>query len=256
MWLSLASLRSFLPYFGFNKFIRAQLVPDYLFAMRTRPSTSAFTLIEVVTAMAVVLILTGLVIQISGYVSRRGSQARASAEIALLSAGCESYKADTGGYPEDISGDSHVTEELKPKQHFTPTTKLYEKASLFLYKELTGDGDADGKPGESAQRYLKELDPKILKADRDKTTNQIKEVEYLRDPFGYSYGYSTAAASAEREFRQELATKGSSAKRTRTDEGFNSASFDLWSTGGSRPSSEPTDIKKKELEWAKWVKNW
>src|SRR5688572_22006674 len=107
--------------------------------MRKRPS-SAFTLIEVITAMAVVLILTGLIIQISGYVTTKGSKARAAAEIAMLSTSCESYKADNGGYPQDSSGGSRRTDDLKPKEHFIPTSEEYEKANRFLYESLTGDG--------------------------------------------------------------------------------------------------------------------
>src|SRR5687768_1776218 len=98
--------------------------------MRSRPS-SAFTLIEVITAMAVILILTGLVIQISGYVTTKGSKARAQAEIAMLSAAAESYKADAGAYPQDVSngpGAAGITDRLKPKEHFIPTQSEYEDA--------------------------------------------------------------------------------------------------------------------------------
>ena len=52
---------------------------------------------------------------------------------------------------------------------------------------------------------------------------------YIKDPFGNSYGYSTAKASHP----------------TDTD-GYN-PTFDLWSTGGERPA-EQTDPQ--------WIKNW
>ena len=228
--------------------------------MRTRPS-SGFTLIEVITAMAVILILTGLVIQISGYVTNRGSKARATAEIAMLSTACESYKADAGAYPEDLGG-AEVTNKLKPKKDFKPTKEEYELANRFLYRELSGDklgtGDfPDGVPDKDEPRYLKEFDPKLLKTNKD-SSGKITEVRFIQDPFGYPYGYSTAAARDERKYLQDLREKGSSARRPSAAEmdGFNSASFDLWSTGGSKPSSDPTDEKSKELEWAKWIKNW
>jgi prepilin-type N-terminal cleavage/methylation domain-containing protein len=234
--------------------------------MRTKPS-SAFTLIEVITAMAVILILTGLVIQISGYVTNRGSKARATSEMSLFSAACDSYKADNGAYPQDLKRGGltsvGVTDELKPKEHFIPTAKEYEDANQFLYKELTGDKvgtngkDPDGIPDKDEPRYLKEFDAKILKADRDKD-NKITKVKYIQDPFGYPYGYSTAAARVEMLYQQDLRTKGNAAKRPGASDmpGFNSSSFDLWSTGGSKPTSQPSDDKKKELEWAKWIKNW
>jgi prepilin-type N-terminal cleavage/methylation domain-containing protein len=233
--------------------------------MRTRPS-SAFTLIELITAMAVILILTGLVIQIAGYVTTKASKARAETEIATFKAACESYKADVGGYPQDLSNGlatPGVTDELKPKEHFIPTQKVYEKANVFLYKELTGDkigqgNDPDGVPEADEPRYLKEFDPKLLKVERDVSTNKVTRVLYIQDPFGYPYGYSTAAAREEMLYLQELKAKGTKAHRVSSDQvpGFNGSTFDLWSTGGSRPSTQPTDLKKKELEWAKWVKNW
>ena len=228
--------------------------------MRTRASRSAFTLIEVITAMAVILILTGLVIQISGYVTTKGSKARANAEISLFIAACDSYKADMGNYPQDFSGgldERGVTDKLKPKEDFIPTKNEYEDANLFLYKELTGDKNADNKPGADEPKYLKEFDPKLLKADRD-AENRIVKVKYIQDPFGYPYGYSTAAAREEMLYRRELKQKGAKVVRPSASEipGFNTSSFDLWSTGGSRPSSQPSDQKSKELEWAKWIKNW
>jgi prepilin-type N-terminal cleavage/methylation domain-containing protein len=229
--------------------------------MRKRPSSSAFTLIEVITAMAVILILTGLVIQISGYVTTKGSKARATAEISMLTTAAESYKADVGGYPQDLSGGlatPGITDRLKPKEHFVPTSTEYEEASLFLYKELTGDKNGDGTPGDDEAKYLKEYDVKLLKAERD-TENRITKVKYIQDPFGYPYGYSTAAAREEMLYNQKLKEKGgASTPRPSAAEmpGFNSASFDLWSTGGSKPTSEVTDLKKKELEWARWIKNW
>ena len=229
--------------------------------MRTRPSSNAaFTLIEVITAMAIILILTGLVIQISGYVTRKGSIARAQGEIAALATACESYKAESGGYPMDIQtgGAPGDTDKLKPKEHFIPTSSEYEKANIFLYKELTGDkigngSDPDGKPDDGEPRYLKEFDTKILKADRN-ASNQITKVKYFQDPWGYPYGYSTAAARVEMQYQQDLKTKGKNAVREASS-GFNT-SFDLWSTGGSRPASQPSSNEKKELEWAKWAKNW
>jgi type II secretory pathway pseudopilin PulG len=232
--------------------------------MKTRPS-SAFTLIETITAMAIILVLTGLVISISGYVTRKGSQSRAQGEMAMLGAAAESYKADSGGYPRDVESteEESNTDRLSPKKHFIATSEEYEKASRFLYKQLTGDkegeqkdSDPDGVPDDGEPRYLKEFDPKILKVKKD-DNNKIVEVKFFQDPFGYSYGYSTAAAAKEQKFQAEV-KKDPKASRPTGDAmpGFNSASYDLWSTGGSKPGSNPTDAKAKDLEWAKWIKNW
>ena len=233
--------------------------------MKTRSSsTFAFTLIEIITAMAIIVILTGLVIQI--FSSRSGpGMSRAQGEISMLSTACESYMADFGRYPTDRIPDGiipGVTDKLKPKDQFIPTASEYVQANIFLYKELTGDKtgsgpDPDGKPEDGEPRYLKEFDTKMLKSDRN-ASNQITKVKYFQDPWGYPYGYSTAAAREEMLYQQELKKSGNKAVRPPADSssGFNSASFDLWSTGGSRPSSQPSSNEKKELEWAKWTKNW
>ena len=237
----------------------------YLCRMKFKSSSApAFTLIETVTAMAVVIVLTGLVISISGYVQKKGGQSRASGEIAMLIAAAESYKAENGQYPRDIEktrADSK-TDALSPKEHFIPTTELYEDASRYFYKELTGDkkggvnNNPDGIPDEGEARYLREFDGRILKVNKDQN-GKITEVKYLVDPFGYSYGYSTAAYAEEQAYLKKLREEGRASRSTGDSvPGFNVSSFDLWSTGGSKPSGEPSDNKKKDAEWAKWVKNW
>jgi prepilin-type N-terminal cleavage/methylation domain-containing protein len=60
---------------------------------------SAFTLIELIVVVAIIVILTGLVLSTVGYVQKKAARARAETEIAAMSAACESYKADNGIYP-------------------------------------------------------------------------------------------------------------------------------------------------------------
>ena len=223
--------------------------------MRSRPSGPAFTLIETIVTMAVIIILAGVVLSISGHVGREGGRARARVEISAISAACEAYKADHGAYPQDKAADfgRGVTDRLDPRQDFIPTKAKYEEAGMFLYKEITGDrkgktGEVpDGITDENERCYLKDINPKMVKIGETKV--------YFQDPFGYAYGYSTAAALVEQKFQHELKTAAASATRGEP-EGFNSASFDLWSTSGRKPGSQPTEQKEKELEWAKWIKNW
>src|SRR5881394_2496477 len=60
---------------------------------------SAFTLIELIVVVGIILILAGLVLSTAGYARKKGARARAETEIAAMSAACESYKADNGIYP-------------------------------------------------------------------------------------------------------------------------------------------------------------
>jgi prepilin-type N-terminal cleavage/methylation domain-containing protein len=236
---------------------------------------SAFTLIELITAMAVILVLTGLVLSIAGYANQKSNKIRTQGEIKMLETACETYKADFGSYPQDTDtsagpgapaggGSTSKTDELSPKKHFIPTDEEYAEAGEFLYKELSGDkkgtgDDPDGIPDSDEKVYVKELDPRILKIDRDKNDrNKILKVHYFQDPWGNPFGYSTAALRDEQEFQAKLRKGDKDSKRQSGDElsGFNADSFDLWSTAGSKPRKNPSNPKDMELEWAKWIKNW
>ena len=238
--------------------------------MRKSPA-SAFTLIEMLTVLAIIVILTGLVVSVGVYVQKKGALSRAAGEVKMLESACENYKGDNGSYPRDTAANS-VTDNISPKVDFIPTATKYAASSLFLYKELTGDksttGDSDlkGQPGTGApngipdfgeQRYLKEFEPRILSVVKDKTTGKITEVKGFQDPFAFSYAYSTAAAKDELTYQAALLTDPSKASSLLRPSGaklrgFNPGGFDLWSTGGSNPTGKVT----ADTEWAKWVKNW
>ena len=72
----------------------------------------AFTLIELIVVITVIIILTGLVLSTVGYAQKKGARARAETEIAAMSAACESYKADNGIYAR--SAGSTGTDGLDP----------------------------------------------------------------------------------------------------------------------------------------------
>jgi len=219
-----------------------------------KPPNSAFTLLEMLTVLTIIVILAGIVIGVAGNAMKKGARARAAGEISMISSACESYKSDNGTFPRDIpASGSSVTDNISPKSDFTPTLSKYTASSLFLYGELSGDKNADGIPDDGAQRYMKEFDPRILNATRNTSTKAIIQVNYLQDPFGFSYGYSTAAAAVEQNFQRDLKLGKSVTRPTGAQlPGFNPGSFDLWSTGGSNGSS----VTSPNLEWAKWVKNW
>lgn len=229
--------------------------------------TSGFTLIELLTVLAIIVILTGLVISVGGYVQKKAALSRTSGEIAMLQSACESYKSDSGAYPRDIpTNGTSTTDTINPKVDFVATSPKYAASSLFLYKELTGDkvgtgSVPDGIPDEGEPRYLKEFDPRIIKGVKNPTTKSIISVNYLQDPFGFSYAYSTSAAKDEQDYQTNLlknpGQRDSVVRPTGNNlKGFNAGSYDLWSTGGSVPKSSPSSPEKMELEWSKWVKNW
>ena len=235
-----------------------------------KPPTSAFTLLEMLVVLAIIVILAGLVLAVGGYVQKKSALSRAEGEIAMLASACENYKSDNGNYPRDIpSTGTSVTDVISPKQHFIATDTKYAASSLFLYKELTGDkttkgkagSQPDGIPDDGEQRYMKEYEPRILNAKKDPSTKAIIQVNYLQDPFGFPYAYSTWAAKDEQDYQTKLLQDPKNRNTTTRPtgnalHGFNPGSYDLWSTGGSVPKTSPASPPAMDLEWAKWVKNW
>lgn len=188
---------------------------------------AAFTLVELLTVIMVIAVLAGLVLSTAGYVQKKAATSRATAEIAALSAACESYKADNGIYPRE---NDSSTDNLNARASGDPNS--YKAASLFLYKQLSGDvdNDADRKVDPEKTVYF-EFPPKMLSPT---LTTSPKKVDYIQDPFGYAYGYSTA--------NQKFQENPSGAEK-----GYN-PTFDLWSTsGGTKNDSTAT---------ARWIKNW
>ena len=230
-----------------------------------KPSTSAFTLVELLTVLAIIVILTSLVISVGGYVQKKSALSRASGEVSMLVSACESYKSDNGNVPRDTTA-AKVTDAISPKADFIASDAKYAASSLFLYKELSGDktgsgGVPDGIPDEGQQRYMKDTETRILKATKNPTTKAIISVQYMQDPFGNPYAYSTSAANDEQTYQKKILVNPAlrnTEKRPSGNalHGFNSGGFDLWSTGGSTPKSNVTSQAAMELEWAKWVKNW
>ena len=70
-------------------------------AARREPRYNAFTLIELVLVVGIIIVLAGLVLSTVGYARKKGARARAETEIAAMSAACENYKADNGVYPQE-----------------------------------------------------------------------------------------------------------------------------------------------------------
>jgi type II secretion system protein G len=187
----------------------------------TSPSfgaAGAFTLIELLIVIAIIIVLAGLVLSTVGYVQKKGARSRAETEIAAISAALESYKADNGIYPQNSD-----TNGLDPINNVNPSASPipndYTKASLYLYEQISGDTNADRVAETKSYFAFKpnQLDP----------TDQTLNVISLRDPFGNSYGYSTMKASDP------------------TQSGYN-PTFDLWSTAGGTTANDA----------AGWIKNW
>jgi type II secretory pathway pseudopilin PulG len=186
------------------------------------PRCNAFTLIELVLVVGIIIVLSGLVLSTVGYARKKGARARAETEIAAMSAACENYKADNGIYPRDTT--NSTTDNLNPTTNGNSNSPSYNLASLYLYTQLSGDLIGNQQPTVKSYFAFK---PQMLLTDTNGTVLAIK------DPLGYSYGYSTRMAS--------------------TGSGGYNPTFDLWSTAGltTNPPGTPPDTITPQ-----WIKNW
>jgi prepilin-type N-terminal cleavage/methylation domain-containing protein len=189
---------------------------------------NAFTLIELIVVVGIILVLSGLVLSTAGYARKKGARARAETEIAAMSAACENYKADNGVYPRNSD-----TDNLNVQTSGNPSS--YQAASQYLYGELSGDRNFNyvidvSEQGNRSYFVFRSKPPPtdgtsnsgMLSITRTGTTYTVN---YILDPFGNSYGYSTRMAA--------------------TGSGGYNPTFDLWSTAGDTSGNQNL-----------WIKNW
>jgi type II secretory pathway pseudopilin PulG len=201
-----------------------------------RLTPNGFTLVELITVIAVLIVIAALTIGILALVIRKGNVTKALTEIRTMQSLCAAYQIDHGSYPQNAD-----TDALDPRVDVDPASSKYQKASLHLYSCITGDflptGAPDGKPDNGKPSYTT-LPPRQL------STKKSGEVLFIQDPFGSAYGYSTAGNVVEAGYRTALRSNPNVARPSAL-KGYKTT-FDLWSTGGG----------KTKQQQPKWVKNW
>ena len=221
--------------------------------MKLRTS-SAFTLVEMLTVMAVIAILAGLIVQVNAFAHKKAALARAEGEIRTMVAACEAYKGDFGGYPRE-----DFTDKLDPRVDGNSAGGKYQEACLVLYKAISGDAKQGVSPEPPATSTDKPDGKPETKGYCEFRPDQLHksssgEIQYIQDPFGNSYGYSTAGAKTEEKYREAVQKDPSTPRPSGENQQGYSPNFDLWSTGGV--ISKESDETKLNPERKRWVKNW
>jgi len=100
----------------------------------------AFTLIELLVVISVIAILAGLILPVSGAISRKYKMSRVTAELNQLVTAIEAYKFQLGSYPPDNVkvATTYVTDGTDPKDPKANKEYLYYAALNPLYYELMG----------------------------------------------------------------------------------------------------------------------
>ena len=173
--------------------------------MKTNPRRfrAAFTLIELMAVITIIVILAGLVVGGMGFVNERQAKEKAKVQMALLSKALEEYKLDMGEYP--------------PTANSSTGTGYSDE----LYKALFYEGYSYQKQNSPAnwtkatKIYLPELDPVNSKQGWTTTNGTTPPASTsIVDPWGKEYAYRSATSAS-----------GSSNSNTQNPD------FDLWSYG-------------------------
>lgn len=187
----------------------------------SRRHSAAFTLIEMMAVITIIIILAGIVVGGMGYVNEKQASEKAKVQIALLSKALEEYKLDNGTYP--------------PTADKTGTfSAAGTGTSSILFDYLFWDSDRDGTGGvaDTDQKiYLPELDPANNK--QGWTTGTASATTKITDPWKNEYCFRSATN----------ATGTANANTQNPD-------FDLWSLGKdgkSAPDSASDSTNKDDI---------
>jgi len=200
-------------------------------------SHRGFTLVEVLTVVAIIVILMGLTLGISGFVQDKAARARAEGEIAAMEAALEQFRIDNGGYPfTDPNGENHLSatnpNDVADTMHegSAPPLADMRSASELLFRALYGvdeNGDIVGKT------YFN-FPPSMLEGVDGDDFNPA-DVTAILDPWGNPYGY----------YVPHSLDQSTMAKNP---------TFDLYSTANSQPKA--TQMEDADALQDAWVTNW
>jgi len=220
----------------------------------------AFTIIELLSVITIILILAGLILGIAGHAQVKAARSRAEGEIQAMSTACNNYQIDNGTYPRTSD-----TDALDTTASWDPASgTAYSAASKALYQMLCGAYYFSGStltlwPAGSTTipkptTYYPFKDAQLNNTN-GYTSGYIDPatVNFIADPFGFSYGYST-------HYQADVDAINATPGSTQTPgHGYN-PTYDLWSTSGYSQSGGkpyPTTGGMTSASYnTLWVKNW
>ncbi|MCE0483000.1 MAG: prepilin-type N-terminal cleavage/methylation domain-containing protein [Methylacidiphilales bacterium] len=190
---------------------------------RQRPNS--FTLVELLTVIAIIAILAALTLAASSGVWQRVARSRASGEIQAMSSALDSYKTDNGTYP---TADTLTTNQYTTYDGSGGTTN-YVYSAQVLYLSLSGKTNYADNPTTGVKSYMQFKTSQLGNYKANAGTTLGSGSTYVQDPWSYAYGYYTGDGVSNFPYNGN---------------GF----FDLWSTGGL--------VLPKATNMNAWVANW
>jgi prepilin-type N-terminal cleavage/methylation domain-containing protein len=186
-----------------------------------RRSKAAFTLIEMLAVVTIIVILAGIVITSMGFITEKQARSKASVQIALLTRALEEYKLDMGTYPAtpDVAS---ITSSVG-----TATSATYLWLPLFKDGyDYTNPNTPPANWTKATKIYCPDLNP-ISSNQGWVTKGTMPATSTIVDPWGNQYCYRSAAP---------LTGTTPNASTLNPD-------FDLWSMGkdGKTNPAVPSD---------------
>ena len=131
-------------------------------------SRNAFTLVELLTVIAVIAILAGITFGITTGVYERQARTRAQAELSILASALEAYRAEYGSYPiaDGMEWDDDNAE--------------------ILYQALTGQIDPKGEEPPKDRAFV---DISRFDLRNPEEPDSFSDDNAFLDPWGEPYGY-------------------------------------------------------------------
>lgn len=196
-----------------------------------RRTLAAFTLIELMAVITIIVILAGLVVGGLGFVNERQAKEKAKVQLALITRALEEYKLDIGSYPPTANVSGNLTTNGSNNSSALYTALFYEGFEFNKtatppanWVKTVGSNTAFPK---ATKIYLPELDPTSSKQGWvDPVTGAVPPLTALiKDPWGNQYCYRTATNEA-----------GSANTASQNPD------FDLWSMGkdGKSNAADPS----------------
>lgn len=208
---------------------------------------NAFTLVELITVISVIVILFGLVVGGYTYADRSSKRSRSEITIKAARSGLESYKEKFGSYPRPANPDTTVA--VADKSYIAG-------GGACLYQALSGDGSdqidgvTDGVPSdgnlddtETANLVMNDM-PRELWMTLD-------GLYFMADGFGHPIRYIKSAPTV-------ASTPGEPPPEPTT---INVGTYDIWSYGEDDENISTTSLEAAGSSAgnrmdAKWIKNW
>jgi prepilin-type N-terminal cleavage/methylation domain-containing protein len=181
-----------------------------------RRGKAAFTLIELMAVITIIVILAGLVVGGMGFVTERQAKEKAKVQLALLSKALEEYKLDMGTYPPTTDRTGKLT-------------AAGTSTSSILYQALFKDGLDYTTPTTPPTNWDVKKATKIYLPDLDPTMSKqgwtIVGKTTISDPWGNEYCYRTATGTPP------------ATGATPVNAATQNPDFDLWSMGKDAKSN-------------------